>query len=265
MRCMAAAQNVARDHGSCLGSAAPLGEGRPRRLITRRSLIGGLAAWPAAAALGAGAWAGAAIAPADLLTFFDTLALQRSVGRGESRPGIVRKWTEAVAVRVRGVAAAPYQDSIRAMLAEVSALAGLDFALATPDGATANLITLYYLSRREIGRLYPRARAVCFTQARGQGGHIHTGEVRIGADFEDCLHHEFMHALGFDNHWEGRRFGLFAPSALADRFGHERTREFSDWDRLAIRLLYDLRLEAGLARAPALEVARRLVPELLTA
>ena len=233
-------------------------------MLTRRTLIGGMALWPAAA-LGAGAWAGAAIAPADLLTFFDTLALQRSVGRGESRPGIVRKWTEPVAVRVRGIAAAPYQDSIRVLLAEVSALAGLDFALATPDGATANLITLYYLSRREIGRLYPRARAVCFTQARGQGGHIHTGEVRIGADFEDCLHHEFMHALGFDNHWEGRRFGMFAPTALADRFAPERTRDFSDWDRLAIRLLYDRRLGAGLARAPALEVARTLVPELLTA
>jgi hypothetical protein len=226
-------------------------------MIERRSFLIGLAALICAPGQAA------AIAADELLFFFDTLALMRGRQRGEPRPGRVRKWPGPVVVRTRGVRATRHREAIVSLLAEVSGLSGLAFTLAPRVGPLDNLVTLYFLSRREMRRLYPDTDALCYTQTRSAGGGVlRTARVRIGHGFEDCLHHEFMHALGFDNHWPGLATGIGAPSALAGRFAPERARGFSEWDRMAIRLLYDHRLSPGMARNEALAVARRVIAEL---
>ena len=81
-------------------------------------------------------------------------------------------------------------------------------------------------------------------------------------DFEDCLHHEFMHALGFDNHWPGPKSGIAASSSLAHRYSAERTQGYSDWDKMAIRMLYHPRLRPGTPRSAALVDAADIVSEI---
>ena len=78
-----------------------------------------------------------------------------------------------------------------------------------------------------------------------------------------------MHALGFDNHWTGlgpdgrRPAGGGLRSVLAPRHSPYRAAGFSRWDELAIRTLYDPRLEPRMPRARALPIARDILASLM--
>lgn len=204
--------------------------------------------------------------PDDLLKFFDTLALFRTVGQQKrARPTRVRKWMAPVVVRARGAGAVAHRETVQAVLAETSALTGLNFRHAGGARSLDNLVTIYFLSKEEMERLYGAGTTnLCYTQTRGRGGALRTARVRVREGFEDCLHHEFMHALGFDNHWPGHKTGVGASSALANRHSAERANGYSEWDRLAIRLLYDPRIKPGMPRDEALTIAERIIPEIAT-
>jgi hypothetical protein len=237
-------------------------------MLSRRHVIAGLGG--VAASMAFGGWPQRAdarqIDKQDLLTFFDTLALMRG-GDGDrpARPGRARKWTAPVYVRTRGAGAVEHRATVNAILDEISELTDIPFRRASRVAPRDNLLTVYFMSGSEMKLLYgENTTNLCYTQTRGRRGVLHTARLRIRNDFGDCLHHEFMHALGFDNHWPGLESGIGAPSALANRFAPERAHGFSDWDRMAIRLLYDPRLAPGTARDEALSITERIIPELPT-
>lgn len=220
-------------------------------MMDRRTFMAG------ASALAAARPAAAAVPPDDFLTFFDILALS---WRGR-RNGRVRKWTEPVRVRTRGISAAAHRDTIDAMLEEASVLCGLPFERLSAGAKRDKIVTLYFVTGREMRRLFPSQNAVCFAHTEGNWGKLHTARVHIGAEHADCLHHEFMHALGFDGHWPGAETGINAPTALARRSAPERAHGFSAWDKRAIRLLYDPRLSPGMTRNHALSAAQAILDE----
>ena len=237
-------------------------------MSTRRQVIAGLGS--VAAGLATSGWprqaeAARRIDNDDLLIFFDTLALMRRGARGQSaRPSHVRKWKGPVKVRTRGAGAVAHRATLEALLEETSTLTGVPFRRAIDVEPLDNLLTLYFLSAAEMDRLYgPDKNNVCYTNTRGRRGVLRTARLRVRDDFADCLHHEFMHALGFDNHWPSLKIGIGAPSALANRHAPERARGYSEWDRMAIRLLYHPRLKPRTPRLQALATARQILPDLL--
>ena len=104
--------------------------------------------------------------------------------------------------------------------------------------------------------------AVCRAATRGIDGTIHSGRVEISVLYLDCLRHELMHALGFDNHWPGPKSGVDASSSLAHRSSAERTKGYSEWDKMAIRMLYHPRLRPGTPRSAALTHAAEIISEI---
>ncbi len=74
--------------------------------------------------------------------------------------------------------------------------------------------------------------------------------MRINAAFPDCIEHELMHAIGFDNHWlVGPEIGI--PSVMAPRESAARAFDYSAWDAAAIGIFCDPRLPPGLMRGAA--------------
>lgn len=200
---------------------------------------------------------------ADQLSFFfDHLALKHERFNQETVPGWVRKWQGAVHVRVRGLRGIQHLDDIDEALDSISSLTDYRFSRSPYKAGEGGIATIYYLSANEMRRIFGRTPPVCMTNTQGRGGRIFRGRISINESFADCLRHELMHLIGFDNHWPGHRIGLPLPSVLARRLSPERSQTFSVWDRLAARVLYDDRLEPGMQRRDALPVANAVINEL---
>ncbi len=229
--------------------------------LSRRGLVLGAAA-AAALSLRLPGLAAADPVPArvsteDWLAFFDQVALRRRRADGSDAPGWVRKWTGPVAVRVFGAADDRRGPELAAALAAISRQTGLDFRLVSSEGPPMRReLRIRYLDHDEMMARYGGAVGNCMTW--GNGGRLRAGVIEISARYPDCLHHELMHGLGFDNHWTGPRATAAMPSALAHRFTPARVSRFSVFDLAAIRTLYDPRLAPGTPRAQALAIARAL-------
>ena len=220
-----------------------------------------------AAALGAGpagAISGADPGPDDLLRFFDRLAVTDRTPDGGQRPGWVRKWTGPVAVRLEGQVTDRHIATVRKITLRLSILTGIQFYLTDRTGAAqatkaGNRLTVRILRHQDMMRVQGGSGPVCTAATFGKGGVLHTGWIEISERYSDCLHHEFMHALGFDNHWSGRNARADVPSVLALRRSPARVADYSLFDEVAIRLLYDTRLRPGMGRERALRAARNIV------
>lgn len=197
------------------------------------------------------------------LAFFDTLALTEDYGPFNSRPPWIRKWNGPVTVVLEGNAES-LRPTVLPILRRISGWTGLSFSLSKrgarlpAKAKNTNVITIRMLSPEEASGAFTADDIVCQTETHGLGGALHTGIMKIRADFVDCLPHEFMHALGFDAHWDPKQ-DTPIRSVLAFRDSAWRTTEFSPWDILAVTLLYDWRLRAGMPRGTGLKVARNLV------
>jgi hypothetical protein len=205
-------------------------------------------------------------APWDVLTFFDTVGLMRGHQDGAATPGWVRKWIRPVGVHIHGTPDLREVAEVESILTTLSNWTGLSFDLSpTPTGGGAH-IDLHFRDRAEMDERYgAESRTVCHCETNGNGGALHTGEIEVSTGFTDCLRHEFMHALGFDNHWTGWRATSHMPSVLALRFAAARVDRFSYCDELAVRTLYDPRLRPGMPRGSALRSASAILTDLLHA
>ncbi len=234
-----------------------------RRGIARRPLIVGAAA---AAAAVAGAWLQAPPPvprhrpPRNaMLDFFDSLGLMRGTDHGPAEPGWVRKWTRPVAVRIHGEPAGPALDQLEDVLATLSRWTRLPFRAVGDDVYDDARIDVHFVTGGTMEERFDGP--VCHCATYGNGGRLHTGVIEIAEGYTDCLRHEFMHAIGFDNHWVGPHATEDMPSVLAHRYSAARSDEFSLCDELAIRMLYDPQLAPGMPRIEALPIARDLVDE----
>ncbi len=192
--------------------------------------------------------------PVDLLRFFDTLALMRGQGPDDARAGWVRKWAGPVAVTLYD-APAPLWAALDGLLARLQVLTRVPLTLVRRRPPRGNRIALRVVARGRLAERYGPSGAVCMTSSFGRNGRLHTAEVELSARFLDCLAHELMHAMGFDNHWYGRGVGAWIPSVLASRRSALRAPGLSRYDEMALSLLYDARLEPGTPRPLALPIA----------
>ncbi len=98
----------------------------------------------------------------------------------------------------------------------------------------------------------------CYVGLRSTGRELKQADIEISvADPERvqrCVAHELMHSFGFRYH-SGVVRSILSPA-------HDQE-TFSEWDELAVRILYHPSVEAGMTRAQAAPVFRRLIAELL--
>lgn len=202
----------------------------------------------------------------DATRFFDLLALMdQDDDGGGATPGWVRKWVRPVRVRLRGTGSERLAAELESALAPLSRWTGLRFRRAPEFGPTE--ITIEVKSDQAQIEQIGAGGQVCTCATFGWGGRLHTGKIEISARHADCLRHELMHAIGFDNHWAGdggpRSAGGRVRSALAPRHSPYRANGFTRWDELAIRTLYNPRLEPRMPRARALPIARDILSSLI--
>jgi hypothetical protein len=196
------------------------------------------------------------IGPDELLSFFDTLALTRRGRRGPLATW-VRKWDNPVAVRAEGLAEPEYREALAETLDEISHLSGVPFHPSDRRTRSGNRLIVRY--RRHADMVVSSDGAVCRASTQGIDGTIHSGRVEVSVLYLDCLRHELMHALGFDNHWMGHRATPRMPSVLALRAAPARSAGYSTLDQAAIGLLYDRRLRPGMLRERALGLAEGII------
>jgi hypothetical protein len=196
----------------------------------------------------------------DAVAFFDTLALTRRNAGGIAEAGSVRRWRGPVAVTLEGVAVPGFREVVAASLAHLSDWTGLAFRLVDRAGSGDRIVIRIRPGRPTLAAL-GTGDAVCLTSAESEGGRLRRAVIDIGERYLDCLDHELMHALGFDNHWHGDGVARPIASVLAPRRSPDRRSFFSSWDILAIRTLYSTELPPGLARAEALIRARAILIE----
>jgi|GEM_PF-2469850 len=195
------------------------------------------------------------------IEFFDTLALTADFGPFNRRPAWVRKWNGPVTVTL-SAPAEKLRGEIERLTRRVSRWTGLAFSVAAPgtrpiaDGS--NVINIRLIPQSDTGATFSSGDIVCQTETHGMGGALHTGYMVISERYVDCLKHEFMHVLGFDSHWRpaGR---TNIRSVLALRDTEMRTADFSSWDILAIQLLYNQRIHAGMPRGRSLVIANEVI------
>ena len=197
----------------------------------------------------------------DFIRFFDKLALTEDYGPFNNRPPWVRKWAGPVKV-VLDERAEILRAEIEDLLARITRWTDLPFTV-MPPGASAvpdawNVINVKLFSRVSFQRLYKTRDVVCQTETHGLGGLLQVGYMVLSEGFTDCLKHEFMHALGFDSHWYPKT-GSEIRSVLAYRDSSARAEDYSPWDIMAIRILYDRRIHAGMNREKSLSIAHEVI------
>ena len=196
----------------------------------------------------------------DAVLFIDALALTRRSLTGTAEAGWVRRWHGPVAVTLEGVPVPGLPEMLTATLARVSEWTGLPFRLV--DSAEAgNRVTIRVRPHGEMVERFGVGGNVCLTSTYGYSGRLHRAVVDISDRYLDCLDHELMHVLGFDNHWHGNGVTQPMASVLSPRRSPDRRSAFSIWDILAIRTLYNEELRPGMARSEAVSRVRAIVAE----
>ena len=199
----------------------------------------------------------------DFIRFFDTLALTADYGPFNNRPPWVRKWAGPVQI-ILDEPAESLRGEIEQIAANFSDWTEFPFMVMPPGTASVpdswNVITIQLLPRATFERTYKTRDVVCQTETHGIGGTLQTGYMVLSEGYTDCLKHEFMHALGFDSHWYPQQASEI-KSVLAFRDSAARAYDYTPWDVMAIRVLYDWRIQAGMTRQKSLSIAHEVIRE----
>ena len=197
----------------------------------------------------------------DFMRFFDTLALTEDYGPFNNRPPWVRKWEGPVRI-VLDPSAERLRGEVEALAVRIERWTGLPFIVMSPDTAlepeSQNVIAVKLLPRAAFMRTFNTREVVCQTETHGVGGLLQVGYMVLSEGYTDCLRHEFMHALGFDSHWYPQ-YASEIKSVLAYRESEARAADYTRWDVMAIRVLYDGRIRAGMSRQKSLSIAHEVI------
>lgn len=197
----------------------------------------------------------------DFIRFFDTLALTEDYGPFNNRPPWVRKWEGPVQI-VLDPSAETLRAEVEILSSRIAGWTELPFVVmptGTPlDVEAQNIIAVRLLERENFMRTFNTRDVVCQTETHGVGGLLQVGYMVLSEGYTDCLRHEFMHALGFDSHWYPQHASEI-KSVLAYRESRARAEDYTPWDVMAIRILYDGRIRAGMSRQRSLRIAHEVV------
>lgn len=200
--------------------------------------------------------------PEAALNFFDTLALTQE-RRGHVRHTWVRKWGWPVTIRLHGNISDDVRDDLASAVDELRTLTGHEIVVEGDGVKRVGTIDIYVSPYEEIADRMPTPGGVCNTHSRGARGALFFARIDISDGYTDCLRHELMHAMGFANHWKRPAGDMSMPSVLAMRSAPHRVWDYSDWDKLALQILYHPDIQPGLPRGVALQRAEALLRQAL--
>jgi hypothetical protein len=167
----------------------------------------------------------------------------------------VVKWGGDPLVAVTGTDVGEYRSRVSAQLERFSELSGLDARIG--DAAIPADLKITFVESEDF--LINREHVPCFARIRTRFDRIVVAEVHLSTarpdQIDHCLSHELLHAFGLRYH------SGIVRSALSP--AHEAA-QLTPWDELALRVLYDAKLELGAARADAAPIIQEVVSELIT-
>ena len=199
-----------------------------------------------------------------LAAFFNVLAFPDDQAR-------LFRWEGPVRIALSGVRGEDPEDYRALVEAQASLLAsasGLDVAFVDEGSPEANYGIVFIPTDRT-----GPGDSLCEVLMKFEGVTMIGAEIKIGtrpglnerqtpeARIARCIGHEMMHSLGFPGHPPAR---LGVPSVLINTQQIQfRERSPTRWDELAIRVLYDARLETGMTKAEAEPIVRKIIAEML--
>jgi hypothetical protein len=201
--------------------------------------------------------------PADkAVAFIDSLALTQ-VRNDRLAHTWVRRWDRDVDVLLMTPAPDNLVEDLDDALVTLADLTGLNLARADARVAGRGVFDIYVRTGTEMSEEFGNGLMFCNTHSRGFAGSMRFARIDISEDHPGCLRHELMHALGFTNHWEEPVAHPSMASVLAKHGSPFRSSDYSKWDELAIRTLYDPELPPGTHRSLALGTIRTRVERAL--
>tara|TARA_R100000789_G_scaffold82917_1_gene78374 strand:+ start:188 stop:817 length:630 start_codon:yes stop_codon:yes gene_type:complete len=160
------------------------------------------------------------------VTFGDNTSL---VSEQQLNTRRVRRWQTAPAVAIQGAPSESQRQAVAESVTRISSATGLNVTLTDGSGD----IIINFTDEREFV-IRKNVAAGCYAHTRRHGDRIRSVEIKIGkrSDPETvwCLDHELMHAFGFFGHSHRLRSVMSAS--------HHEVR-LTDWDLMALRILYD--------------------------
>ncbi len=189
-----------------------------------------------------------------LARFVDEVMFGGPIDGHLTKDGRVVKWGGGPLVAITGTDVGEYRSRVSARLERFSKLSGLDARIT--DTATSADLNITFVENEDF--LINRELVSCFARIRTRFDRIVAAEVQLSAadpeQIDHCLNHELMHAFGLRYH-SGIVRSTLSPA-------HEEA-QLTPWDELALRVLYDARLELGAAREAVAPTIREVVSELV--
>jgi hypothetical protein len=160
------------------------------------------------------------------------------------------RWSLPLRVEIKGSKTEAYRPEVQKLLVQFAERTAIDTAL-VDDSAKAN-ITVWFVENPDF--LINREYVDCYARINHLSGQILSAEVHISRTQMEqsvtCLAHELFHVFGLRYH------SGIARSVLSPAHGEGAP---IPWDDLALRVLYDERLEPGVTRDLARPVIREIV------
>lgn len=189
-----------------------------------------------------------------LADFVEELIFGGAYDAGLVRAKRVRRWDGDIVFDVAGPDSETHRQAILEVSRTMAELSGLNFR-PVEDGEEATLMVR--LTDKSVFEFRDEL-FDCYTDVTSSRGRIVAAEVVIGMAGADsprfCLAHELMHAFGFGNH------SAIVRSSLSPM--HDEP-DLTPWDRLALLVLYDVRLKRGMPPSLARPVIDELIAEKL--
>ncbi len=188
-----------------------------------------------------------------LVRFVDELAFGGPFDAHHEQDKRITRWSGEMRVGLTGPGAEDYREDLVGHVANMAELSGLDARVVAAGDSNANVVVELV---EELDFLINREYVACYAHLQGQGHRIEAAKVYIGvaqADgFQNCLVHELMHVFGFRYH-----SGILR-SVLSPAHGED---VLTEWDELALRVLFDPRLQIGEPREQTLPIIRQIIRE----
>ncbi len=163
----------------------------------------------------------------------------------------IYRWEDDLRVEVRGVKNEDFSRQIAELLDRMSELTGLRYEMLAPGQGEGNF-RIEFLSKE--GFLVQKTEYVpCNTRFRKLKEKILKVEIQISVEkpeiLRHCIAHEMFHAFGFGH-------SNVLPSVVNSKMREE---QLTHWDKIALKTLYDPRLQANMTRMEALPIAREII------
>lgn len=188
--------------------------------------------------------------------FLDEISFGGPFDTLERREGRLARWAEPLQVAFLEGDTPERVGLVKSHLETFTRLTGVSVDY-VEEGQEAN-VTVAFKSDPDF--LANREYVPCYVGLRSRGKELREANIEISVADPDriqrCVAHELMHSFGFRYH-SGVVRSILSPA-------HDQE-TFSEWDELALRILYHPSVEAGMTRVQAAPVFRRLIAELLEA